>query len=170
MKRKIRAMTSHSKIILLLLCIVLISGCSEKEKGDVTNKEIEMYYVKTLTQNEYFSVEEGFQMDDRIHVVLKSPEFNNTYLDSPPGSFLILDLTEEEYIKYIDHHPVITGDFVYYTIVDPKTRGVTTIFEDIDTEEALRKAASNDAYYFVIPEEDFDDYMSEWKYNYWKTS
>lgn len=164
---KTKAMTLLSKVLILAVCAAFVTGCSHTEKGTLEKKRHELYYVKTVHNDTVFSVEEGFHMNGLHHIILKNGDFNKTYYDSPPGSFIIMDMTDEEYDRYVDGMPLTQGDFTVYTVVDPKTRTLVTVIGEEERNEALTKALSTESY-CKIPEEDFEEYMSAWKYNYWK--
>ena len=165
-----------SKRITGLICLLILTlsftACSDKntEKGKITYEEHEYYYAVTDCEDEIYKVEEDTETESGHRVILESNSAGNNFENSPPGSYLVVDLSDDEYTALVDGMPIIEADFSVVTIADPETGGICTFVNETDFRKAMNKMQSVMKYSAELPEERIEKYISRWKLIYYRFS
>lgn len=160
----------RKSLILIAILAILLCGC--KERGEIEESHPELYYMRTDYYGQTFAVlHDNADQGNHRATITTDPELEDRPLiEAKPNTYVVVNLTDEEYSKITGDSEVFEGTLSLFTIVDPSDKAVYMYMVDIDTPtiEVLRRAASDENGIFQLEDEDYEPYMTRNRFNYQK--
>ena len=162
------------RLLLFLLFIALLSGCSKPEQGVIEQNYTEAYYYKTDYYQQPFVVLMDTETEGQKHQVVFTVDDEIDYSEGlytesiEPNTVISCTLDKEQYDKQIAGLPVFQGTFSVYTVVFPgeESAKYCTIITDVSTDiqEAITQAKKEEGTELPFNE----NYLRTWKFIWYK--